>query len=175
MGNFSKKKTICLSATALLMAGAMTVHTAMAYFTTYVTAKGGYPITLGAQTEIKEEFSNWTKRISIENTGGTPCYVRVKAFCGSELTLSYAGPEGMWEKGDGDYWYYMDMVPAEGKTEELLISIHFDTEEPPKDFNVIVAQECTPVLYDESGNPYGDWEHPADPTTGISRSDRGGN
>lgn len=25
------------------------------------------------------------------------------------------------------------------------------------DFNVIVIQECTPVLYDENGNPYADW------------------
>ena len=24
-------------------------------------------------------------------------------------------------------------------------------------FNVIVVQECTPVLYDENGNAYADW------------------
>ena len=28
-------------------------------------------------------------------------------------------------------------------------------------------QECTPVLYDEDGSPYADWEKEADTTTDI--------
>ena len=34
-----------------------------------------------------------------------------------------------------------------------------DSEES---FNVIVVQECTPVLYDEEGNPYADWNRVMD-------------
>ena len=28
-----------------------------------------------------------------------------------------------------------------------------------QDFNVIVVQESAPVIYDENGNPTGDWDH----------------
>ena len=36
---------------------------------------------------------------------------------------------------------------------------HLNREE---DFNVIVVQECTAVLYDENGQPYYDWSILAD-------------
>ena len=52
------------------------------------------------------------------------------------------------------------MVPAGGETQELRIGIdHMDREES---FNVIVVQESTPVLYDEQGNPYADWNRVMD-------------
>ena len=36
-----KKQSFCLAAAALLLAGSMTVGSAIAYFTTYATASGG--------------------------------------------------------------------------------------------------------------------------------------
>ena len=36
-----------------------------------------------------------------------------------------------------------------------------------EDFNVIVIQECTAVLYDENGNPYADWDRIADSSEDV--------
>ena len=58
-----KRKTIrniglsLLSAALISSAG---IKGAMAYFTTYTTAEGGYVIHLGDKTEIKESFDSWT-------------------------------------------------------------------------------------------------------------------
>ena len=45
------KKIAILSAAALVLAGSMTIGSAMAYFTTYTSAKGGYTLSLGSKTE----------------------------------------------------------------------------------------------------------------------------
>ena len=44
------------------------------------------------------------------------------------------------------------------------MQIKIDSTGLDQDFNVIVVQECTPVLYDENGNPYADWNAVADST-----------
>ena len=58
--------------------------------------------------------------------------------------------------GSDGYYYYGDIVPVGGMTDELLVSIHASGEikELGTDFDVIVIQECAPVMYDENGNPY---------------------
>ena len=46
-------KTICLAAVVLMLVAGIAVENAMAYFTTYVVAKGGYTVDLGfTRTEI---------------------------------------------------------------------------------------------------------------------------
>ena len=56
-----------------------------------------------------------------------------------------------------DYYYYENVVAAGTATpDELVVTI--DTMGSEQDFNVIVVQESTPVLYDESGAPYADWD-----------------
>lgn len=167
-----KSKTFWLTAAALALAGSISVHEAMAYFTTYVTAQGGYTVTLGHSSTIEETFENMTKHIVISNTGDTECYVRVKVFAGSMVDVSYFGTQdgngtAYWSKNESDgYWYYKDIVPVGGKTKELQakISVPAEFEE---DFDVIVIQECTPVQYKTDGTPYADWEMDLDTTTGI--------
>ena len=102
---YLKNKTLWLGTAAVILAGSVSVQSAMAYFTTYVKAKGGYEITLGSQTEIKEDVKDMTKEIKITNTGETDCYVRVKVFCGSQIEISYAGAvdedgNAYWTTGD---------------------------------------------------------------------------
>ena len=64
------KKTLCLTAAALTLTAGLSVGSAMAYFTTYVTAQGGQELSLGFTEVIPdEEVSDWTKHIKIENTG----------------------------------------------------------------------------------------------------------
>ena len=48
------------------------------------------------------------------------------------------------------------MAPGE-KAEVLDVKIEYKGEQP-QDFNVVVVQECTPVIYDEGGNATADWD-----------------
>ena len=110
---------------------------------------------LGHTTEIEEDFSDWTKNIRVTNTGDVDCYVRVKVLAGSQFTLDISG-DG-WSAGEGGYWYYADPIAPDAQTGSLLAQITIP-EEFMEDFNVAVAQECTPVQYDENGSPYADWD-----------------
>ena len=152
-----KKKNLCLAAAALTLTACLSEGTAMAYFTTYTTAAGDVTISLGSTVTIPEEkVSDWTKHIVIKNTGDYECYVRVKVFAGEKYQdgLVYQGSQ-KWSPGEEDYYYYSDIVPAGGETEELQVKI--DSKDSEEEFNIIVAQECTPVLYDDEGKPYADW------------------
>lgn len=170
-----EKKTVWLTAAAVLLVCCMSVGSAMAYFTTYASASGGQVISLGSETKIHETVSNWTKHITIENTGENECYIRVKVFAGSQFTLDYTDATGSWEQRNNDgYWYYKAIVPAGKTTEELLAHITVPDDQKSS-FNVVVVQECTEVLYDASGNPYADWTKVIDTTTGISSGNGGGN
>lgn len=171
MKKFSKQKIFWFTA-AFLLIGSVSIHSTMAYFTTYVTAKGGHPITLGNMTKIEEKVEDMTKHITISNTGKSDCYVRVKVFCGNRFTINFAAEkdeqnEVYWkQEGNDGYWYYRDVLSAGEKTKVLLAKI--DTPKDLKEsFDVIVIQECTPVLYDENGKPYADWSKKADTKTDI--------
>lgn len=156
-------KSLALAGAALLLAGSVTVGTAMAYFTTYATASGGAEVSLGfTTTEPGEQFIDGAKHIVIENTGDYDCFVRVRILFGDKYK-DYVDVHGEnWETREGDggnYYYYKNPLLKGKKTpNELLAEIKVREMEFTDDFNVIVVQECTPVLYDESGNPYADWD-----------------
>ena len=170
MKKLKVKKTICLTAAAVALLGTLSVGTAMAYFTTYATAEGGVEIDLGfTETEINETVVDGKKEIKLENTGDYDCYVRLKALTGDAYkdSLVYSEPDaaGKWTPGADGYYYYSDIVAPAGLTSQLNVSFSFPAatlEEIPADFNVIIVQENTPVLYDEEGNPYADWSKVAD-------------
>ena len=69
------------------------------------------------------------------------------------------------------YDYYSGIVAPGASTEEMQIKI--DSTGLKQDFNVIVVQECTPVLYDADGNPYADWNAVADSTESSYTQDDG--
>lgn len=164
-----KKRTVCLAAAAFALLGTAGLGQAMGYFTTYVTAAGGYPVELGYETEIEENVTDMTKHIVISNTGETDCYVRVKVFSGSQFEIDFSSAGG-WSLGEDGYWYYQEILPVGEDTSELLAAI--TVPEDYKDtFNIVVVQECTPVLYDQAGQPYADWERAADTTTDIGTAD----
>lgn len=162
------KKTVCTTAIALALVAGASAGSARAYFTTFATAKGGHRITVDTESQITEQFSDWTKRIQLGNTGTAECYVRARAFAGSAYKLEYTGSAGWRDGGDG-YWYYDEILPVGGSTGTLNVKITLPTvtvedpalETPPphtEDFNVVVIQECTAVLYTEDGTPYADWD-----------------
>lgn len=149
----------------LILAAGVSAGQAYAYFTTYASADGRLQLGLGF-TEIRtnDDVKNWTKTVSLENTGECDCYVRVKIFFGEKykdyLTVE-SQVQGAWTEGQDGYWYYGDVVApgSEHTTGNLLVKLdrnklyaagEIGDEES---FNVIVVQECTAVLYDEDGSP----------------------
>lgn len=148
-------KVIAMSAAALAMTAALSVEGAMAYFTTYTEAGGSGTVSLGPKTEIDEDVSEMTKHVTIRNTSANECFVRVKVFCGTDVTCT---PEGRnWSHREDGYWYYGPVVAADETAEVLDVKIEYKGEQP-QDFNVVVVQECTPVIYDEGGNATADWD-----------------
>ena len=160
-----KKRTVILGALAAVSVMLAGMGTAWGYFTTYVRAEGGYGITLENETKIHEDFSSWTKHVSIENTEDSqPVYVRARAYCSDQYELQYEDASGKWTPGEDGYYYYSDAVPGGESTEELLIRIGNIPENVADgyNFNVIVIYESTKVLYDENGTPYADWTQTLD-------------
>lgn len=157
------KKSLCLAAAALTLTAGISAGTAMAYFTTYTEASGGVTLDMGfSETVPKEEFSNWTKHVSVENTGDYDCFVRVKALAGAKYQdgLQYSDSDGKWTPGEDGYYYYSDPI-APGKSSSVL-DIKIDSKETEDSFNVVVVQESTKVLYNEDNKPYADWTQIAD-------------
>ena len=157
------KKSLCLAAAALTLTAGISAGTAMAYFTTYTEASGGVTLDMGfSKTVPNEEFSNWTKHVSVENTGDYDCFIRVKALSGAKYQdgLQYSDSDGKWTPGEDGYYYYSDPI-APGKSSSVL-DIKIDSKETEDSFNVVVVQESTKVLYNEDNKPYADWTQIAD-------------
>jgi hypothetical protein len=140
------------------MTAALTLEGASAYFTTYVSAGGSQVVRLGSSTEIHEDVSQMTKHISIENASAeNDCFVRVKVFYGGDLEVVYSDTENNWYEGEAGYWYYRPILPAAQTTTGLDVKINVPEGYDRDSFNVVVIQECTPVVFDETGNPTADW------------------
>lgn len=154
-----KKAKYSLFLLALAMVMTAGVGKAWAYFTTYASAAGSIAISMGDETEIEEEFSNWEKRVTITNKPDSePVYIRAKAFGGGGYSLVYGG-EG-WELKEEGYYYYDKIVQGGESTSVLSVKIENVPETDVKDgtaFNVVVIYESTPVMYHEDGTPYADW------------------
>ncbi len=153
-------KLAVMSAAALGMTAVLAIEGAQAYFTTYVSAGGSQVVNLGAETEIHEGLSNMTKHISVENASAVnDCFVRVKVFCGNELAIDYTEADGgqNWYLGNDGYWYYRPILAAGTTTTVLDAKIVLPEGFDKDNFNVVVIQECTPVVYDASGNATADW------------------
>lgn len=172
---FNKK--LCLAAAALTLTAGVSVGSAMAYFTTYATTSGGAAISLGGTTIVPEEdVSAMTKHISVKNTGDYECFVRVKVLAGSKYQdglVFTPDAEGHWSSKEDGY-YYCDQRIQPGET-SAVFDVKIDTKDSKEDFNVIVVQECTAVLYDEEGNAYADWTRIADSSSSEYNGEGGGN
>ena len=177
-----KKRTarnLCLSLLAAGSVLAAGVNGALAYFTTYTAAEGGYVIHLGDRTRIEETFDSWTKHVTVTNDPESePVYIRAKAFC-ARYGLVYNSPAGNWTTARGawneivpsgadEYYYYTEIVNGGESTDVLNVVIDFpaadgeSVSEDRESFNVIVIYESTPVRYHEDGTPYADWTEKLD-------------
>ena len=158
-----KKRNLILAGAAALMVITASVPAALAYFTTYVSAKGMKEVTLGERTELEEpEPKNWTKVITIKaDEDSEPVFVRANAFAPDDYTLTFTG-EG-WTAGEDGWYYYSTPISKGGAAEPLSVKIDkkggFGKEDIGDNFNVVVVYEYTPVLYTaDTQEAYADWE-----------------
>ncbi len=160
-----KKKHFILAALAVVLVLSSSIGIALAYFTTYATARGGYVIHLGNQTELREDYENGQKTLQIKNTaeaGTRPVFVRAKALAGTDVTLTYADENHWYDGGDG-YHYYTEAVYGQETTGQEVITITFPKQKDdtgkdiePKDgtvVNVTVIYECVPAVFTAEGFP----------------------
>ncbi len=157
------KRKAALFVCALTAVAAANVNTASAYFTARTEARGGYDV---EAKEVKvipdEQVSDLQKTITVKNTGEADCWARVKVLSGSLFDITYGAGAGWSEGTADDYWYY-DKVLKSGEsataiTASISIKGEVDKDEFMSEFNVVVITECTPVLYDENGQQYANWE-----------------
>lgn len=162
------KKIVSLAAAAIVLTAGVTVDEAMAFFTNHITASGSKELHLGFTTTLPEDaVSDWANHITVKNEGANACYVRVKAFAGEQYGLSHdtAGSDGGWSTlGNDGYYYWHDILEKGASTGSLALKI--DHANATDDFNVVIVQERTPVVYDENGVPVTwdkmDWTRTAD-------------
>lgn len=181
-----KRKTIRNIGLSLLTAALISsagVSGAVAYFTTYTTAQGGYVIHLGDRTDIRESFDSWTKHVTVtSDPDSEPVYVRARAFC-ARYDLAYTSESGRWTSGKGGwnevvpagedaFYYYTEIVHGGESTDALDVVIQIPAGEDASwedgdSFQVIVIYESTPVRYHEDGTPYADWTKVLDASADV--------
>lgn len=148
-----KKRQLVLFALAIALVLCSTIGTSFAYFTTYVTAKGGYVIQ--ASPTITEPVIDKAKNITITNSAGaSPIFVRVKVLCGEEFVSALTVEGDGWSEGSDQYYYYGTPLNGGESTTVLLAKIGDLPEriKDSEDFNIIVVYESVLAVYDSQGN-----------------------
>ena len=146
------KKNRIITIAALLLSLVVGIGFAFAYFTDYEAARGGAIIHLGGQTELIEQMDGNNKKISVKNTGQTDMIVRVMIF-GDESKMTVTAPDD-WYKGDDGAYYYKKILHGSpygesgDSTSTILAEIKVTGDEDVKDFDIIVVQEGSRVVYD---------------------------
>lgn len=159
MKRFNKK--IVLFLIAFILVSTLSLKKAMGYFTTYGHAVGGYTMDLGfTDTKIHEDVDKEGKHVVIENIGDYDCYVRIKVFAADYLEIKYDVGKN-WEAKEDGYYYYNQVLTPKEKTSTLHIRYtlpNVSEENKDKEYNIVIIQEFTPVVYDEAGNLKENWQ-----------------
>lgn len=152
-----KVNRLILVAAAIALIGGLAVKPAIAYFTDTATVSKTIPISIGdvELPEMDDDVNHMIKTIAISNTGDYDIFVRAKALYPDTCIIEKQTSTN-WSDLDGGYYYYSEILKPGEKTEDLNLKIDFDGS--TSDFNVIIIQEATKVLYDEDGNAYADWD-----------------
>ncbi|MBR4472910.1 MAG: hypothetical protein IKS55_04660 [Oscillospiraceae bacterium] len=166
-----KKRTLILAVLAVLLVLCSSIGSAIAYFTTFASARGGYVIQLGGKTEITERIVENRKIISIKNTpekpedaGKYPVFVRVKAFTDSDGVLDdssnalYPGnSDALWERDGENCWRYRKALYAGEETEPAFtIDVSSNRRLKPEEtmiLDVVVVYESVPAVFTDDGSP----------------------
>ena len=164
-----KKRTLILAVLAVVLVLGASIGSAVAYFTTYATARGGYVIHLGGWTEIEEDIVNNRKTVRIfnraqsdEDIGQYPVFVRVKAFTDSDGTLDYDANAGsLWQPRNDGYWYYQKAIyagtsehPEDAVTDPFVVTINLSRAlKEGEELDVIVVYDSVAAVFNADGSP----------------------
>ena len=156
-----KKRYLILAVLAIAMVLSASIGTAIAYFSTYADARGGYVIHMKYETEIHEDVSAGLKTISITNyaddgtKGIYPVFVRVRIWNGSDTKIDEVS--GWDEKPDTTGAYRYSSPLYTGKTTSDLVIRISEVQgagvKPGDPVDVIVTYESVPAVFDAKGNP----------------------
>ena len=155
-----KKKNVFLAVLAVVLVLSASIGAAVAYFTTYAVAKGGYTIRISNRTEIHEETPQGQKIVTIKNTGKGTVFVRVTEFHGDDWVVTPILEGNDWEAVDVEgqtYWRYTKPL----EPEEITSSLTFKITQANKDEkwqqgeerSIIVVYESVPALFTKDGLP----------------------
>ena len=162
-----RRKWLILAAFAAVTLSIVAVTPSIAYFTDTVQTEGKIEVKLGdGKPEIDENVKNMTKYVTIKNTGDYDIFVRAKAIYPDTCTVTLENKAG-WKSGNNDGYYYYDAPVAPGASTESELTLKIENSSE-LDFNVVIVQEATKVVYDENGNPKpADWTNPLTTQTEI--------
>ncbi len=153
-----KRKDLLLTVLAAVLALTAAIGAAHAYFTTYITARGGYHLLLGKEIVFSETPTSADKTVTIQSDANSgPLYVRVKAIVAAQYAdkLAYSGDNWILEDG---YYYYTPVLEPGQTADALYLGVRdvlsSALDEEQTEINIIVVYECAPVLFDEDGSPY---------------------
>ena len=160
-----KNKNLFLAVLAMILVLGSSIGVALAYFTAFVEAKGGYVIQLEPKTVI-EEWYDGQKRVQIQNTaeeGLEPLFIRAKVFYGTEppITVTVTSADSTWTietVPTGSHLYYLATYTKAvyGQQFADTLSIDVNTTADMKDteyFDVNVVYECVPAVFKADGTP----------------------
>ncbi len=161
-----KYRKYILVAAALVVIGATSIKPAMAYFTDSRQASGTVTVYLGdMEINPDEKAYDWTKEITVENTGDYDVFVRIKAIYGSQYGVALtSGDNWSYNEEDG-YYYYSKMLSPGEKSTVLNLTIKANAGFEYDTFNVVIVQEAAKAqnVRDEDGNITGQqavWDEP---------------
>ena len=159
-----KKKHLFLAALAIILILSASIGTAVAYFTTYAGANGGYVIHLGHKTVIDDRvLKGNVKQVIIHNeadpgdeNGKYPVFVRAQVFAGSDCTATLNASSSGWYDGGDGFIYYPAPIYTGEQSGALLIDVKPVEKADIKEgdpVDVLVTYQSVPAMFDPSGNP----------------------
>ena len=160
-----KKRYLILAVLAIAMVLSASIGTAIAYFTTYADARGGYVIHMKYETEIHEDVEAGVKTVSITNNaddpsdiGAYPVFVRVRIFSGSDTNIDTVSGPGWQTTPDSTnaYRYGSALYAGDPPTSGLRIEISEVKDSgirPGDPVDVIVTYESVPSVFNPDGTP----------------------
>lgn len=169
-----RKDIIAAGLAAALVLGA-TLAPAAAYLTGNDEAQGRVPVgPLTSVVRIDEDVEQLKKSITLTNEKNDPdnpdavsgpVYVRMRAYTGPkyEKKLVYTRGDGWSDAADAEgWWYYGPILQDKESTTPFgveLVDLPEGTLLTEGDsVNIVIVYEYTPVLYDEAGNAYANWD-----------------
>ena len=163
-----KRKGIVTAGLAAALVLAAAVAPTTAYLTDNDEVLGRVSVgPLKDQVEIVEDVEGLKKTVTLTaDPSSGPVYVRMCAYTGSEYEkyMKYTLDEGgLWTGPDKEGWFNYTAILGPGESANDLVVELKDMPEGTLDtegdsVNVVIVYEYTPVLFDEGGKAYADWD-----------------